>query len=225
MIPSLKMLLVGLVLVLPGCASQVWIADWKGASPLNIRRNGTASVIVGDRIYLIGGRNTSGSLTSTEYAQIQKDGTLSRWLLGSNLQEERSFMDAVVHGDSIYVVGGANGPSDVNLLRTVERARILPDGSLASWQKEKNEMVVARRCNKLIATDKALYAFGGYGGVLLDSVESAEWQTDGSLGEWRLEPQSLTTPRYINTVKKVGDEFFVIGGHQDNGNSMSEVEW
>ncbi len=225
---TLRMLLVGMALSLSvsAFAAQVWIADWKEAFPLNMQHNGAASVIVGDRIYLIGGGNAFGSMKYAEYTQIQKDGSLAPWKLGSKLNEERIYMEAVVHGDSIYVVGGANGPDNMNFLRTVERARILPDGTLGSWEKEKNEMVVARRCTKLIATDKALYAFGGRGGgVLLDSVESAEWQPDGSLGEWHLDLQSLTTPRYITTVQKVGDTFFVIGGHRDDGNSLAEVEW
>ena len=128
------MLLVGMVIVLSGCASQEWVADWKDASPLNVQRSGAASAIVKDRIYVIGGANAAGSLKSTEYAQIQKDGSLARWQRGPELNEERSYMDAVVHGDSIYVAGGANGFSGAHLLRTVERARILPDGSLGPWE-------------------------------------------------------------------------------------------
>lgn len=220
-----KACLIGMVLLMSGCASRVWIADWKDAFPMNIPRNGIASVIVKDKIYIIGGRNDADSLVTTEYTTIQEDGSLAPWQFGPKLNEERSFMDAVVHGKYMYVVGGANAPSDQNLLRSVERAEILPDGTLGPWKTEKYEMVVARRCNKLIATDKALYAFGGYGGVLLDTVESAEWQPDGSLGEWHLDPELLTTPRYINTVKKIGDVFFVIGGHRDNGDSMAEIEW
>ena len=214
-----------MALLISGCASKVWIADWKAAYPMNISRNGTASVLVKDKIYMIGGRNSAGSFVSTEYTTIHHDGSLAPWQFSSPLNEERSFMDAVVHGDYLYVVGGANGPSDQNLLRTVERARIMPDGTLGPWQLEKNEMIVPRRCNKVMATAKAIYALGGYGGILLDSVESAEWQADGSLGEWHLEPEILTTPRYINSVKKMGDVFYAIGGHMDNGNSMTEVEW
>ena len=221
----LKTCVVAIAVLLSGCASRVWIADWQEAYPMNISRNGTASVLVKDKIYMIGGRNTAGSFVSTEYTTIQPDGSTAPWQFSYPLNEERSFMDAAVHGDYIYVVGGANGPSDQNLLRTVERARIMPDGTLGPWQVEKNEMVMPRRCNKVMATAKALYALGGYGGILLDSVESAEWQADGSLGEWHLEPEILTTPRYIHSVKKIGDVLYVIGGHRDNGNSMSEVEW
>lgn len=216
---------VGIMLLLSGCASNMWISGWKNAPPMNVQRNGAATVIANDKIYIIGGRNNTGSLATTEYTTIRKDGSLEPWKYGTKLNIDRGYMGGMVHGGYIYVVGGANGTSDKELLRSVERAEILPDGTLGPWQMEKNEMLVPRRCNKVLATDKAMYAFGGYGGVLLDSVESAEWQPDGSLGEWHLEPEILTAPRYINTVKKVGDVFFVIGGHQDNGNSMDGVEW
>ena len=221
-----NLLFAGMMLSISGCATQVWIPDWKKAAAINIPRAGTASVQVKDKIYLIAGVDGNDFLNTTEYAQIQPDGSLSPWQLGPKLNEARGFIDAVVHGDSVYVVGGGNGPYGQHLLRSVERARILPDGTLGPWEKEKNGMVVARRCSKIIATDKALYSFGGFGGVLLDSVEYAEFQPDGSLGEWKLDPNVMTVPRYINSVKKEGDTFLVIGGHdQSKGTGITNVEW
>lgn len=228
-----KSLIAVLVLaVLFGCAQQptvpqkVWIADWKETSSFSAPRAGTASVIVKDKIYLIGGVDGKNFVNFTEYAQINKDGTLGPWKRGTSLHEERGFMEAVVHGDYVYVVGGGNGEFGHNLLRTVERAQIQPDGTLGWWERVKSTMVVARRCSKIIATDKRMYSFGGFGGVLLDSVEYAEFQPDGSLGEWQLDPEVMTIPRYVNSVKKKDDRFFVIGGHDRvKGVGITDVEW
>ncbi len=223
---TLRIIFAASILLLSGCASQVWIPDWKETSHINIPRAGTASVLVGDKIYLIGGVDGKDFLNTTEYAQIQDDGTLGPWQFGHELNEARGFTDAVVHGNFVYVVGGGNGPFGHHLLHSVERARIQADGTLGPWEKEKNEMVVARRCSHIIATDKALYSFGGFGGVLLDSVEYAEIQPDGSLGEWRLDPKVMTMPRYVGTVRNDGDTFFVIGGHdQSKGIGITDVEW
>lgn len=223
---AFKILFAGMMLLLSGCATRVWIPDWKETASINIPRAGIASVQVKDKIYLIGGVDGNNFLNTTEYAQVQKDGTLGPWQLGPKLNEERGFIDAAVHGDYVYVAGGGNGPYGQHLLHSVERARIQPDGTLGPWEKEKNGMVVARRCSKILATDKALYSFGGFGGVLLDSVEYAEFQADGSLGEWKLDPNAMTTQRYINSVKKEGDVFFVIGGHdQSKGTGITNVEW
>ena len=227
----LKLLIAVLALVLSGCAQQpvqkrVWIADWKETASFSAPRAGTASVVVKDKIHLIGGVDGKNFVNFTEYAQINPDGTLGPWKRGFSLHEERGFMEAVVHGDYVYVVGGGNGPFGHNLLRTVERAKINPDGTLGWWERVGRQMVVTRRCSKIIATDKRIYSFGGFGGVLLDSVEYAEFLPDGSLGEWQLDPEVMTLPRYVNSVKKKDDRFFIIGGHDRvKGVGIPDVEW
>jgi hypothetical protein len=223
-----KLAILALMCTLSACGTQnrLWIPDWKETSPLTIPRAGAAVVAIDDTLFLIGGVDGKEFLNTTEYARINKDGSLGAWRAGPNLKEPRGFIDAVIHNGSIYVVGGGNGPNGHNLLKTAERARILPDGTLGPWETEKNEMLVRRRCSKLIATDTTLYIFGGFGGVLLDSVEHADFMPDGSLGEWQLEPKTMLLPRYVDGVKKWGSAAYVIGGHdQDRGVGITDVEW
>lgn len=205
---------------------KLWVPDWKQASQISIPRAGTALLADNDTLYIIGGVDGRDFLNTTEFAKIQKDGSLGPWQAGPNLNEARGFIDAVIHDGSIYVVGGGNGPNGHNLLRTAERAHILPDGSLGPWVTEKNQMVVPRRCSKIITTKTSIYSFGGYGGVLLDSVERADYLPDGSLGEWKLEDKTMLLPRYVNGVKKFGSSAYVIGGHdQTKGVGITDVEW
>jgi hypothetical protein len=223
-----KFAIFALLCTLSACSTQskIWVPDWKQAAPLTIARAGAAVVAVDDTLLLIGGVDGKDFLNTTEYAKIHKDGSLGPWQAGPSLKEPRGFIDAVIHNGSVYVVGGGNGPNGHNLLRTAERARILPDGTLGPWEIEKNQMLVPRRCSKLIATDTALYAFGGFGGVLLDTVERTDFMPDGSLGEWQLEPKTMLMPRYVNGVKKWGSAAYVIGGHdQDKGVGITDVEW
>jgi Kelch motif len=223
-----RIAVLALLYTLSACSSQnkLWIPDWKATSPLATARAGTAVVAADDTLFLIGGVDGNDFLDTTEYAKIQKDRSLGPWQSGPRLKEKRGFIDAVIHNGSIYVVGGGNGPNGHNLLRSVERAHILPDGTLGPWETEKNQMVVARRCSKIIATDTTLYAFGGFGGTLLDTVERAEFLPDGSLGEWQLESKTMLMPRYVNGVKKWGSSAYVIGGHdQTKGVGITDVEW
>lgn len=223
-----RIAVLALICTLSACSTQnkLWIPDWKETSPLAAPRAGTALVAADDTLFLIGGVDGKDFLDTTEYAKIQQDHSLGPWQPGPRLKEKRGFIDAVIHKGSVYVVGGGNGPNGHNLLRSVERAHILPDGTLGPWETEKNSMVVARRCSKIIATDTALYAFGGFGGTLLDTVEKAEFMPDGSLGEWQLEPKTMLMPRYVNGVKKWGTSAYVIGGHdQDKGIGITDVEW
>ena len=217
-------------LAFSGCSStrgpsQAWIPAWKQTSSLTSPRAGVAAVAVNDVIYAIGGVDNGHFLNTTEYAKVQKDGALGPWQAGPVLNEERGFTEAVVHNGFVYVVGGGNGPAGHHLLRSVERSRILPDGTLGPWQKD-SAMQVTRRCTKLIATDKKIYSFGGFGGVLLDSVESAEFRPDGSLGEWKVEPEVMTMQRYVNGVKKMHGAAYIIGGHDaTGGGGITAVEW
>jgi hypothetical protein len=225
--PKFSILLAAILAsLLTGCASRTWVPGWKETASLGHPRAGAAAVVVKDKIYIIGGVDGKKFISSTEYAQIRQDGALGSWQPGHSLNEERGFMEAVVHGDYVYVAGGGNGPYGHNLLRSTERARILPDGTLGAWEKEQKEMVVMRRCNKIITSENRIYSFGGFGGTLLDSVEFSEFQPDGSLGEWKLDPEAMTIPRYINSVKNKGDTFYVIGGHdRSRGVGVADVEW
>lgn len=223
-----KIVMVILLLVLSGCAthSGVWVPDWKETSSLPVPSAGAAAIATDDTILLIGGIDSKIYIDTSIYAKIQKDGSLGPWLTGPRLNEPRGFIDAAIHNGYVYVAGGGNGPNGHNLLRTAERAPVLPDGTLGPWQTEKSQLNVARRCSKLIATDKALYAFGGFGGALLDTVERAEFMPDGSLGEWQIEPKQMLMPRYVNGVKKWGSSAYVIGGHdQTKGVGITDVEW
>lgn len=207
-------------------AESVWIEGWQQTSAMNINRAGTAVVVANDYMYVIGGVDGRVFLNTVEYAPINADGTLGKWQYASSMNEARGFTSAAVFGDSIYVVGGGNGPSGSNLLSSVERARFLPNGALGPWTQEENQMIVPRRCSKVLVKDNTLFSFGGFGGALLDTVELASFKEDGSLGSWQLEEKVMTMPRYTSGVNLLSDVTYVIGGHdQSRGVGVKSVEW
>jgi len=216
-------------MVMTACSSEpdkVWISGWKETSAMNIPRAGAAAIVHDGFIYVIAGVDGRNFLRSTEYAKINPDGALGPWQAGTLLHEERGFTEAVVRNGSIYVVGGGNGPNGQNLLRSVERAKINADGSLGEWVQEAQQTVLPRRCTKVSLIGDVLYSFGGFGGALLDSVEFATIQNDGSVGEWQLASEPMTLPRYVNSVKAVNGAAYVLGGHdQSKGVGITDVEW
>lgn len=216
------------VVVLVGCSKEqkVWIPGWLETSALATARAGAAVITHNSVIYMIGGVDGHDFLGSTEFARVQSDGTLSPWQIGTPLIEARGFVEAAVHDNWIYIAGGGNGPNGHNLLRSVERARIQADGTLGPWIAEANMMNMPRRCSKIVATPKGLYSFGGFGGALLDTVEHAFFNSDGTLGPWQLESATLTMPRYVGGVKAIGGDAYAIGGHdQVRGVGVTSVEW
>lgn len=205
---------------------DVWIPGWKETSSLNESRAGAATVVHNNFVYVIAGVDGRQFLRSTEYAPILADGRIGEWKIGPRLIEERGFIDAVVKNGYIYVVGGGNGPNGKHYLQTVERAKINTDGSLGAWRQESNRTVLPRRCTKLSLIGDYLYSFGGFGGALLDSVEYAKIEADGSVGKWNMASETLTMPRYVNSVKTIGGFAFIFGGHdQQKGVGIGDVEW
>lgn len=218
-----------LLTVLPGTVlsaeSRQWIAGWRTTTQMHEPRAGAAVVRQGTTLYMIGGVNGHEFLRSVEYTHINADGSLAPWMFTSALNEARGFFSAVASNGYLYAVGGGNGPNGEHLLRSVERAPIRADGSLGNWQTLATNLNLPRRCVKLLLQDRRLFALGGFGGSLLDSVESAPIHDDGSLGPWRLEARHMTMPRYVNTAKHVDDLAIVIGGHrQDGGVGLKAVE-
>jgi len=210
----------------PDSAERAWVAGWKQAKPILRARSGHTAVVTGDVIHMIAGVDGTNFLATSEYARIQPDGSLSDWQPGPSLNVERGFVTAVVHGNYVYIVGGGRGEHGHDLLDSVERAEILPDGTLGPWVIEKSTMNIGRRCSKVVVLGDYMYSFGGFGGILLDTVERAKILPDGSLDEWLMLTDRLTVARYISGVKKAGDIVYVVGGHHKvKGVGISEVEW
>ena len=203
-----------------------WIEGWRETSSLSAPRAGAATLAVNGYLYVIGGVDGVGFVRSSEYAKINSDGSLGPWQHTAPLIEERGFIDAVEKNGFIYVVGGGNGPNGKNLLRTVERAKINDDGSLQVWQTLDQGMVMPRRCSKVVVKGNHIYALGGFAGALLDNVERAEILSNGNLGPWKVQDETMTLPRYVNTVKASHGNTYVIGGHdQMKGVGIVDVEW
>lgn len=205
---------------------RIWIPGWQETHPLETARAGAAVVKEGDHIYVIGGIDGRHFLRSVEQTQLKENGGIETWARSQPLNVARGFFAAAVHNGYLYAVGGGNGPSGHNLLRSVERAKLLPNGELGSWQTSPSNMNIPRRCAKVAIINNRIYAFGGFGGALLDTIESAAINADGSLGTWRIEDKKHVLPRYVHSVKKTPKALFVLGGHNEKqGTGLSDITW
>ncbi len=222
--------------------AKSWLAGWKQTSAMLEVRSGAAYYAANGVIHIIGGiggevvKGKVGAdvaassarmfMRSSEFARVEPGGSLSTWQYGPSLNVERGFFSAAAHGNQLYVVGGAHGPHGKTLLASVERAEIRSDGTLGPWNLEKHLLNIPRRCVKLAVIGNYLYAFGGFGGIFLDTVERAEIRDDGSLGEWLVAIDRMIAPRYIHGVVSVGSSVYMIGGHDEaTGGGITEVEW
>jgi len=207
-------------------ALAVWIPGWQQSSEMNAARAGAAVLQVNGVIYAIGGVDGRDFLSTTEFSKINSDGTLGPWKRSAILNDARGFFDAVEHNGFIYAAGGGKGENGKVLLRSIERTRVTVNGALEGWVTERYGLKFPRRCVKLFVANNRIYALGGFGGALLDSVESAPINENGSLGKWRVETNPLTMTRYINSVKSLNGFAYAIGGHAEReGVGLTDIEF
>ena len=205
---------------------RIWAPVWRKGPRLSTPRQGVGAIEVNGFIYAIGGAKGTTFLSTTEYAAINDDGSLTPWKPGPTLHEARGYIDVETHDGFLYVIGGGKGPAGSELLRSIERAQIRQDGSLGPWQQEAHAMVSPRRCAKTVIIDGSIYAVGGFGGDMLNSVEHSKVGEGAGTDEWLEEEERLTVMRYISGVKAVGAAVYVVGGHdQESGSGIKDVEW
>ena len=189
-------------------------------------RSGAAAIKTNGVIHIIGGVDGKNFLRSSEYTEVGADGSLTTWQSGPSLNVERGFFSVVRYGNYVYAVGGGRGAYGKILLDSIERAEVLPNGTLGSWSLEEFKLNTKRRCTKLAILGNHIYALGGFGGILLDTVERTEILPDGTLGEWEVLLDTMNLPRYIQGVKNVDDRVYVIGGHdKEKGIGITDIEW
>lgn len=190
------------------------LESWHETTSLNAARGYTAAVIYNQSIYVLGGANGDHGenlLNTAERAHINADGNLESWVTEKNtMLTPRRGLSAIAANGYLYAIGGYNGL----FLDTIERAKILNDGSLGEWQ-EISQMLHGRYIHSSIKVDKYLYVLGGHKreiGGALSSAEFTEINDDGNLGVWT-ETAALNIPRYNGDIITTQGFLFYIGGY------------
>ena len=195
--------------------TEHWQSGWQKMSSFNYARRAPAAVTYGDHLYIVGGIDGNDRYVHTvEFAQIQSDGALGPWQVGSDINEGRFYNAVVAANGYLYTLGGGSGERghENYPLDSVERAQINSDGSLGEWEVI-SHMNTARRGLKAVIHHNTLYAIGGYDGQFLKSIERATLNEDGSLGEWRMEQHESIIDRYIHSAAIHDDTLYLLGGH------------
>ena len=118
------------------------------------------------------------------------------------------------------LAGDQSGSRYVNV---VDRAFIMPDGSLAAWQAT-TPLPTPRIHVAAVSAAGYIYALGGYSGGILDTVERALIGPAGALGPWET-ISHMTLPRVHHAAVVHGDYLYVIGGNAGGPlGTISDVE-
>ncbi|OOB92252.1 hypothetical protein B0T42_01120 [Rathayibacter sp. VKM Ac-2630] len=190
---------------------------WTALASMATGRGGVAGVVVGGRIWAIGGMDSTGaSLRTTEKYDI----ATNTWSAGPSLLTARDNPGAGVVNDRIHVFGGrtrlASGTEVSANLASAEMLNPLSGG----WQ-TRASMPTGRRTMAVGVINGRIIAAGGE-----KQPSGATWpqtqEYDPASNTWRSLP-NMITPRHGAVGAVVAGRLHVIAGGPTGGSSYSRV--
>lgn len=141
----------------------------------------------------------------------------------STLVDGRYNHSTEIIGNFIYLLGGQNSSGYLN---SVERAEILPDGTISAFSDAGvPELAKMRAGLDTIVIGNYIYAMGAYGSSNDRSVERAEISSDGSIGAFSVVPGvTLKTSSTAHSIVRIGNYLYVLGGYIYSGQNKNGVD-
>jgi hypothetical protein len=190
-------------------------------TPLPVPLQMHGSVVARNRVYVMGGDSSSGWMNNVYSADILPSGLLGSWREERPMPEIRCYLsnNVVFEGNCIYVVGGTTGASADTKESSMTRANdvliceVMQDGTLSEWKKSSPFSSKGLSNSAVCSSRNWLYVVGGKVGSsdVIDSVNGAEFQSDGSLGNWRSFGK-IPSPLWFHGAASVGGRLYVWGG-------------
>jgi len=210
-----------------GWVSTVYTAPINSDGTLGAWSTGTAlpntlaysqAIVTKNRVYLLGGINTTNYTNTVYTAPINSDGTIGTWTTGLSLPSALGASQAIITKDRVYLLGGWVGGSATNAVYT---APINSDGTLGAWITD-NPLPNTLYNSQAIVTKNRVYLLGGTkDGVVSSTVFTAAINTDGTLGTWTT-GTSLPTPINLSTTFISKNRVYLFSGF-DGTNNISSV--
>jgi hypothetical protein len=176
-------------------------------------------------LYYVGGFTVGGSaVTTTQYAKINSDGTISAFTATNGLVNPRNGGAVFTANGYIYYVGGANG----SLFTNVQYAPINTSGTLSAWidQGATNPLPGGREGTGVAVMNGYAYVVAGFtsGSTVGNNVYYTQLPNGGALGAWtsqatNLVPTNLGDPAFAN----VNGYMYLIGADNGSGAAQTSV--
>ncbi len=218
-------------------ACSGWCSD--SAYDLPSARRGHTMIAYNGYLYVLGGLDGSGTRASTVYiAKLGANGEPQLWhptdtnknnwvywYTGTgaalNGSTAKSYFGAVAANNRMYILGGETNASP-NGITTVEKADILPNGTLASWTTTGMQALPAGAGTHMQGVqfyNNTIYTIGGFEGArtsssnLRSAVYFSHINSDGTMNSWQ-SANSITTARasFGGSMSYIWGAYIYIGG-------------
>lgn len=213
----------GLVSGLSSCpgGGTLTNATWCSTTSMQTPRMGFTGYTYNSCIYAVAGGNAGLSLSSSEYACANGDGTLTNWTTGSSITSVRDYAGGAGSRGTLYIVGGETGGS---AYMDVQDVYVQNGGNGAIGTVNTASSMSQTRALAGVAIYKGyIYAAGGVDstGNLTASVEYAKVNDDGSLGAWA-PTTSLTSFWYAFGMVAHNGFLYKVAGYSNGFHAESE---
>ena len=182
------------------------LAGWVADGNIPIALNSSSVVVTKNRVYLLGGGNSTNIYSTTYSAPINSDGTLGSWTAGTSLPGMLQLSQAIVTKNRVYLMGGHNS----SYISTVYTAPINSDGTIGAWTTN-TSLPGAMAWAQAIVTKNRVYLCGGYTGSYVSTVYTAPINSDGTLGTWAT-GTSLPGPISNSQAIVMKNRVYLLGG-------------
>lgn len=186
------------------------ISGWSTSSNLPISVHASQAIVTKNRVYLMGGENSSGNNISTVYtAPINSDGTLGTWATTTSLPDVVSRSQAIITKNRVYLLGGYRNSTCISSVYT---APINADGTLGTWSTV-TSLPGALGYSQAIVTKNRVYLCGGSVDATnaVSTVYTAPIGTDGTIGTWTTGPSLPSTLGWSQAVV-TKNRVYLLGG-------------
>jgi DNA-binding CsgD family transcriptional regulator len=189
---------------------------WRALAAKPVPVAEASAAVIGGRIYVPGGRQSSGKLTD---ALEIYDPLTNTWQPGSRLPIPLSAYALATFEGKLYLFGGWDGQHAMNSIFEYD-----PDRDV--WLTDRSPMPTARAyAGAAVATGK-IYILGGYDGVQALAVNEVYQPDRDRPGE---HPWSVAAPlpeaRFGAGVAGVADIIHLVGGENDQGGVSGVLEY
>jgi len=180
------------------------LGNWSQGSDLPTVVNGLTSFATTDSVCKIGGHTVGSDLVGdVRCSDVNADGSMGSWVATTDLPTLRSDQSTEVYNGFLYVLGG-QVPVNQYFTTDVIFAPILSSGSVGTWAATSG-FQTARTDHRSFVYGGRMYVVGGevaYGHVTTDSVEMAQFDSNGEVGTWS-----------TTTALPVSKSFFGMAGY------------
>ena len=208
------LLLVGLAFFGLIFTNLVMSEQWLNRAEMLTSRSDAGAVLIGGKIYLIGGRGVNGDLSDTveEY-----DLGANTWAKSSVMVRGRWGLSACPLDGKIYAMGGfrATYVALYNILQTYDTVE-------NKWSTKEN-MPTARYSLSSSVVDGKIYAIGGLVGEAGDYKPTSVVEMYDPLTDTWTKKKSMPTARYGLATTVVNGKIYAIGGATEYDVSISSV--